>query len=96
VVQILEQACDRLVDVLGQPHVVVHVAVRIPVVRRAGVDQLDKPHAALGHSPGHQALPAKAGGLAALQAIQGQRVVGLARQIKRAGRLALHAKGGLK
>ena len=49
-----------LVDVLGQRDVVRHVAVRVPVVRRAGVDQLDEPHAALGQPAGDQALPGEA------------------------------------
>ena len=61
--QVADQAGDRPVDVLGQADVVHHVAVRVPVVRRAGVDQLDEADAALGQPPGDQALPAEAGRL---------------------------------
>ena len=81
--QVEHEPGDRLIDVLRQPGMVQHVAVRVPVVRRAGVDQLDEADATLGQTPGDQALPAKAGIPAALQAVELERGVGLLRQVER-------------
>jgi hypothetical protein len=47
----------------------------VPVVAGPAVDQLDEPHAPLGQPAGDQALPGKAFGVAALQAVERQRFV---------------------
>ena len=60
-----------------------HVAVRVPVVRRARVDQFDEADAALRQPARHQALPAE--GL-------GDRF-GEAVEILRLGAFALHVEG---
>lgn len=51
-----EQPGDRLIDGFGQPLMTPHVAVRIPVVDRADINQLDEAHAALRNPSRHQAL----------------------------------------
>ena len=54
--QIANQGRDRSVDPRRLAAVLLHVAVRVPIVVRAGVDQLDHAHAALHQSPCQQAL----------------------------------------
>ncbi len=57
--QVLDQPGDRLIDLRRQPAVVGHVAVRVPVAARPGVDQFDEADAALDQPPGDEALPAE-------------------------------------
>ena len=92
----LQQARDRLIDVLRQPRMVQHVAVRIPVAGRAGIDQFDKPHTAFDQPPGHQALPGEALRAAARQAVQRQGRVGFLLQIERLRHGHLHAERRLE
>ena len=73
-----------------------HVAVRVPVVARADIDQLDKPHAALGEPAGDEALPTEALRHAALEAVEAHGLVGLPREIEDLRCLALHAERGLE
>ena len=96
--QVRDQTRDWLIDGLRQLGVGVHVAVRIPVAGRAGtgVDQLDEAHAALDQAPGYQALPAKALGVAVLDAVEVVRCVGFARDIERLGSFPLHPEGRLE
>ena len=94
--QVGEQRGDRLVDVLGERGVLVHVAVRVPVARGAGVDQLDETHAALGEPARDEALPGEAFRAAARQSVELVRVVGFLREIEGLGRGGLHAEGGLE
>ena len=63
---------------------------------RAAVDQFDEAHAALGEPAGDEALPAEAVGLAALHAVERERVVGFLRQIEDLARFGLHVEGGLE
>ena len=53
------RAVQRLIDSLGLGPMGLHVAVRIPVVMRAGVDQLDDADAALDQPAGDEALRAE-------------------------------------
>ena len=53
----------------GLGPMVSHVAVRVPVVIRARVDQLDDAHAALDQPPGDQALVAKRGRVAFVDSV---------------------------
>src|SRR5262245_51064203 len=73
--KILQQSGDRPIDRLGQRLVLRHVVMRVPVVARPAIDQLDKPHPPLGQSPRHEALPAKALRVAALKSIESKRLV---------------------
>ncbi len=57
--QILEQARDRLVNVLRVLGVLRHVAVLVPILAAAAIHQLDEPHAAFGQSPPHETLPSE-------------------------------------
>ena len=94
--EVAQQGGDGLVHVFGESLVGQHVAVRIPVAGRAGVDEFDKAHAAF-HEPARgETLPAEAGGLAALQAVarEGRRILGL--EIERVGHGHLHAERGLE
>ena len=52
---------------------VAHVAVRVPVVVRARVDQLDDPHSAFDQPAGDQALVAERGRVAFLDSVGGER-----------------------
>ena len=96
--QVLEQAGDRLVGVAGVLGVVGdHVGVGVPVVvvvGAAGVD-LDEPHAALDQPPGQQALAAEVGGLGLVDAVQRQRVSRSPGEIDRLGGVLLHLEGQL-
>ena len=71
--EIGKQGPDRLIDVLRQADVRHHVAVGVPVVARAGVDELHEPHTTLDESAGSKALPAEAGRLPGLEAVGGER-----------------------
>ena len=81
----------------GLGAMVLHVAVRVPVVAGAGVDQLDEPHAALDQPPGDQALP---GERLARRRAPGRRARASAsvspREVEGLGGLAHHAEGGLE
>src|SRR5688572_18998966 len=68
--EIVQQPGDGLVDVLCERHVRLHVAVCVPIVRRANVDQLNEPYTAFGQPASHQALPGKALRAAAPQAVE--------------------------
>src|SRR5262245_31904551 len=72
--EILEQARNRLVDLLGERGVGRHVAVRVPIIAGAVVDDFDEAHAALSEPPGDEALPAEALGVGALQAVELERL----------------------
>ncbi len=65
---------------------VLHVAVRVPVARRPGVDQLDEPDPTLGEPAGDEALPAEPGRLPAFEAVKGESGGRLARQVEGVGR----------
>ena len=96
--QIVDQSRDRLIDVLRQPVIALHVGVGVPVVVNGGaaVDQLDKADAAFGHSPRRQALPAETFGAAALNPVELQGGIGFLREIEGLGCLHLHPKGRLE
>ena len=94
--QIGQQSRDRPIDRFGQPSVVGHIAVRIPIVARAGVDQLQEPHTFLGQSPGHEALPAEPRGGLAIDAVELEGLVRFFTQVERFRRFALHAEGRLE
>src|SRR4051795_10970588 len=66
--QVLEQTRDRLIHILREWSVREHVAMSIPVFRRAGVDQFDEPDTSFDQAARHEALPAEAGGLSGLEA----------------------------
>ena len=73
--QVAQQAGDRLVDLLGVRGVVVaQVAVGVPVVARVAVVHLHEPHAGLDQPPGQQALPAVLVGRLLADAVQGVRL----------------------
>lgn len=93
--QIGDQAGDGLVDVPGQGAVRGHVTVRVPVTRRADIDQFDKADAPFSKAASHKALPAEAGFLARLNAVELERRRLLARQIHCLRGFALHAKRSL-
>ena len=85
--QIDEQRGDGLVDIVGQRRVLRdHVAVRVPVVGGAGIDQFDEANAALGQPASDQALPGETLRAAARQAVEGERLVGFRAEIERFGR----------
>ena len=73
-----------------------HVAMGIPVVGRARIDQFNEPHTTFSESSGHQTLPGKPPGAASFQTIQRMGRIGFARQIEELGQLHLHAEGRLK
>src|SRR5205823_5600080 len=73
--QVAEQPRDGTIDLLRQPAVIGHVAVRVPVVAGPGVDELDEPDAALAEPARHEALPPEARRLAPLKAVEGERAV---------------------
>src|SRR5262249_516588 len=66
--QIRQQARHRFIDLLRQRRVCVDIAVCVPIVAAAHVDQLHEAYALFDHSPRHQALPAESGRAAALEA----------------------------
>jgi hypothetical protein len=70
--QVAEQTGDRSIDILRQRRMGVHVAVGIPVLGGAGVDQFHKPDPLLDEPPRHQALPAEAGRLSSRQAVEAE------------------------
>ena len=74
--QIADQPRDGLVNIARQRLVRLHIAVRVPILRRAHVNQFDETHAVFDHSPRDQSLPAEASGLPALQPVKLQRRVG--------------------
>ena len=94
--QVGEQAGDGLVHVARERGVLLHVAVRVPVSRGTGIDQLDETHAALGEPAGDEALPGEAFGAAALQSVELVDVVAFTREIEGLRRGGLHGKGGLE
>ena len=59
--QVADQGRDGAVDAGGLGAMVLHVAVGVPVVVRARVDQLDDPHAPLDQPAGDQALVGERG-----------------------------------
>src|SRR5688572_14916423 len=75
--QIAQQSGERLIDSLGVNRVFGHIAVLVPIVTAAAVDELNESHAPLGEAAGNQALPAKAFALPALEPVAGQRLVAL-------------------
>ena len=64
--EIGDESGDRAVDHFGELEVVLHVAMRVPVRAAvgAGIDQFDEANAPLGQTPGDEALPAEALGIA--------------------------------
>ena len=76
--QVSQQSSDRKIGFPGARAVFGHVAVRVPIVGRARINQLDKSHAALYSATRRQALPTVACRLATLQTLHGQRGVALA------------------
>src|SRR5262249_23204801 len=94
--EVVEQAGDGAIDLAGKRLVGGHVGMGIPVVQGAGVNQLDEADAALGEAAGDEALPREALRIAAVEAVEPERLVGLARQIEDFRRLELHLKGGFE
>src|SRR5436190_6232664 len=80
--EVRDQGGDGLVDVFGESHVVLHVAVRVPVAGRANVDQLDETDAPLHHPPSLQTLPAEAASLTAGEAVEAECCFGFLREVK--------------
>src|SRR5262245_21322661 len=68
--QVSDQTGDGLVDIARQRLVSLHIAVRVPILRRADVYQFNESHAAFYHSTGDYRLPSEAGGLPALQPVK--------------------------
>ena len=64
--EVAEERGDGAIDVSGKMFMIAHVAVRIPVVRRARINHFDEPDAALDEPAGDQALPAETGHRAAI------------------------------
>src|SRR5207249_2954144 len=91
-----EQAGDGAIDAGGLAAMLLHVAVGVPVVVRAGVDQLDDADAALDEPPRHEALPAEGAVVAAADAVEAEGRVALARQVEDLRRLAHHAGGDVE
>ena len=94
--QILQESGYGLVDIARQRLVSPDVGVRIPVVRRANVDQFDEAHAALDQPPRDDALPRKTFRAAALETVKFHRGVGLLREIQHLRHFHLHTEGGLE
>ena len=94
--EIAQQSGDRLIDIPGERLVRAHVAVRVPVVARTDIDQLDEAHAAFDHASRHEALPSEAGGLSALQSVKLQRGLGFTAQVEHVRHRRLHAEGGFE
>ena len=94
--QVLEQAGDRLVHRAAESWrgCLSMSAVGVPLAAGAAVE-LDEPHAALDQAAGQQAVPADGLGRRIVQAVEGERLGGLARQVDGLGGLGLHAEGQL-
>ena len=73
-----------------------HISVRIPVPRRAGVDQFDETDSFFDQPSGRQALPSKSGGLTGLESVTIQRRLGFLAQIEDFRDGHLHPKCGFK
>src|SRR5689334_9243779 len=73
-----------------------HVAVRIPVSVRAGIDQLDETHAPLGEPARNEALPRKTLRASAFKAIKLVDQVSFLAEIESLGSRHLHAVRGLE
>src|SRR5262249_6876062 len=71
--QVAEQRRNRPVDALGLGAVVLHVAVGVPVVGSAGVDELDDAHAAFQQPAGDETLPGERPLIPALDAVLRER-----------------------
>ena len=91
--QVGEERRDRLINVSRQRAMRGHVAMRIPVSRCAGVNQLNEAHPALGKPAGDKALPAKPLRAASWQAVELVRVIGFLAEVKRLRRRRLHSIG---
>ena len=94
--EILEQAGDRLIQVLRVLGVLGHVTVLIPVVAGTAVHQFDEAHAAFRQATRHKTRPAEAVGLVALHAVERESVVTFLREIENLARLGLHVERGLE
>ena len=87
VLQVGEQAGDRLVDGAGVPGVVgLQVAVLVPVA----VAELDEPDARLDEPPRQQALAAEVGGVLVVDPVERLGRVRLLRQVHHVGKRPLH------
>ena len=73
-----------------------HVAMRVPVVIGARVDQLHDAHAALDEPPGDQALVAKRGFVAFLDSVRVEGSPGFAGGVECLGGLVHHASGDIE
>src|SRR5439155_25711743 len=92
--EVADQAGNRLVGRAAQRGVRLDVAVRVPAaVAAAGVTHLDEPHAALGQSAGEQELPAEIVRLLFADAVHVQHVLRLAGDVDDLRRGELHAGG---
>src|SRR5689334_17699862 len=90
--EILKKSRDGLIDCLGVTGMARHIAVLIPVVAGTAVDQLDKAHSPLRQASGNEAFPSEAFGLARLQSVQVERLLGFAAQVERLASFRLHVK----
>src|SRR5262245_690852 len=93
--QILDQSGDWFIDVSGERLMGLHIAMRIPIVRRSDVDQLYESHAALSHPARDQALPSEPSSLPALQPIEIQCRVSFFGQVQNLRHFSLHPESGL-
>lgn len=94
--EVAKQTRDWLIDDFGMVGVLRHVAMLVPVVARAAVDDLDEPDAALRQPPRDEAFPAETFSLPGREPVEGERVFRLARKIKGVAGLRLHVEGGLE
>ena len=94
--QVRQQCRDRLVDVLREWGVAHHVAVGVPVIRGADVDQFHESDAAFDQAAGDEALPREAGRAASRQAVQLQGLVGFLGEIEGLGGGGLHPERNLE
>src|SRR6266542_5550920 len=75
--QIADQTGNGLVYIARQRLVRLHIAMGVPILRRADVYQFNEPHAAFDHSAGDNGLPPEASSLPTLQPVKRERGVGL-------------------
>ena len=95
--EVREQPGDRLVDLRGFFSMALpQIRMLIPLHLGVAVGHLDKPHPRLGKPPCQQALPAEVVGHRIADAIEGQRLGGLAREVLNLRQLCLHTKGKLE
>ena len=94
--EIGQQAGQGAVDALGLGTMGLHVAVGIPVVLRASVDEFDDAHASFEQSSGEETLGCEGAAISGRSAVERECGGGFAGQIERFGRGAHHAAGRLK